>query len=102
MSGNEPDLKLRNFIVDYRDKDDSYYHSVHQIACASIYTDAQVIATLKGELEGIGYTVIFIVEAFGRFNLEEMQRIVNSPDEMLRLSIEPKCIDVVEVRKVAV
>lgn len=102
MNRNELDLKLRNFVVDYRDKYDSYYHSVHQILCAGIYTDTQVIAALRGDLESMGYTVIFIVEAFGRFSLENLQRIVNSPDEMLRLSIELKYMDVMEVRKVAV
>lgn len=83
------DLKVRSFIADYRDNENNYYHSVHQIACAGECTDNQIVAALKEFLENKGYVVIYIVEIFGQYSLAELQRIVNDPVEADLLNANP-------------
>ncbi|KAF5071989.1 hypothetical protein DSECCO2_206580 [anaerobic digester metagenome] len=102
MSGNEPDLKLCSFVADYRDNENNYYHSVHQIGCVGEYTDNQVVSALKGFLENKGYVVIYIVEIFGQYDIAGLRRIVDNPMNTDFLNAQPRYMNVEEARKAAV
>lgn len=102
MNRNEPNLIIRSFIADYRDNENNYYHSVHQIAYAGEYTDNQMVSALKGFLENKGYVVIYIVEIFGQHDIAELRRIADSPMDTDFLNAQPRYMNVEEARKVAV
>ncbi|MEA5058051.1 MAG: hypothetical protein VB047_10900 [Anaerotignum propionicum] len=93
-------IMIHSFVADYRDRDNNYFHSVHQIMGVGEHTDEQVIAALKVSLESKGYIVIFIVEILGQYSLGELQRIVDDPVEADFLNAEPRYINVEEARKV--
>lgn len=102
MKGTEPDLKLRSFVADYRDNENDYYHSVHQIACAGECTDNQIVSALKEFLENKGYVVIYIVEIFGQYDIAGLRWIVDNPMNTDFLNAQPRYINVEEARKAAV
>lgn len=93
-------IKIHSFVADYRDKDNNYFHSVHQILGVGEHTEEQVIAALKVSLELKGYIVIYIVEIFDQYSLRELQRIVDDPVEADFLNAEPMYINIEEARKV--
>lgn len=96
------DLKVRSFVADYRDVDNNYYHSVHQVVCIGEYTQEQVVTSLKASIENKGYIVVYIIEAFGNYKIGELQQIIESPTDAVELKMEPVFADLEELRKAAV
>lgn len=97
-----PEFQIRSFVADYRDSDNNYYHSVHQVVCFGEHTQEQVVIALKEKLEHKGYIVVYIIEAFGDHTIDGLQRIVASPTDAVALKMKPVYADLAELRKAAV
>lgn len=67
-------MNTRNFAVDYRDKQGVYYHKGLQMVSMCDGDIDNTIAMIKDQFESKGYIVYCIVEVFGNFTVEELER----------------------------
>lgn len=75
----------RNFMVDYVDREGKYYHQPLQTVVPSLECweeDAQIIAYIQQHLAEQGYNVCSIMEATGDYEMDELNQVFNSMEQI--------------------
>lgn len=77
-------LKIRNFMVDYVDKNGESFHKPLQTVTpigTTPETDVEIIRSIKSSLSQQGFVVSGIMEAVGEFEMEQLSEIFNDPSQ---------------------
>lgn len=93
-----PDIEIRHFVVDYRDREMNYFHDCFDSVGTSGITDEQMIEAILHKYEEQNYKAYTIVEAIGQYTPQELLKLTTDGEGYKKIEMHPIYIDKEEVR----
>lgn len=73
------DLVVRNFLIEYHDKDMQSYHKAIQTISFKAYSDEMTINGIYDDLQKQEFDLYYIGEVGGTHTLKELETIIENP-----------------------
>ena len=93
-----PDIRVRHFVVDYRDNEMNYFHECIDAVEVGDITDEQTAENIFRVYEKRNYKAYTIVEAIGQYTPQELLKLTTDGEGYKKLVMNPIYIDKEEVR----
>lgn len=92
-----PLLRVRNFIIDYHDRNGASLHGVVQIMDFSGCSDETVVDALMESAQVRDESIYSIIEVMGRHKLEEVDRMLEGPEKAAGVTMRSIYLDKAQV-----
>ena len=88
-----PLLRVRNFIIDYHDRNGASLHGVIQLMDPCDCSDAVVVETIIQQGRDRNEKVYSIIEVMGRHTLKEVYRMLEGPEKAAGVTMRSIYLD---------